>query len=215
MTPFVWSLMGEDAAEPLSHIITRKEAERKAGGGEFWWSIGSTIAKELEEVAISNGGSLPVFFSALGLQGGGGSKQQICVWNGWRSRDGKRRDHIPGHVLITSDYKPERPHYALVCHSASQVALGNHGYFDPVTCPTLSGKTRDRRQRTALLTGNAIQPHGPYPIAMRADLVSPWYVRLSDYSVLDAAELARIRQYKAGDDWPRLVNTLRQTSSSQ
>ena len=88
MTPFVWSLMGEDAAEPLSHIITRKEAERKAGGDEFWWGIGSTIAKELEEVAVSNGGSLPVFFLALGLQGGGGSKQKICVWNGWRSRDG-------------------------------------------------------------------------------------------------------------------------------
>jgi hypothetical protein len=37
---FVWSLIGQDAGQPLDKIIIRKEAERRTGG-EFWWGGGT------------------------------------------------------------------------------------------------------------------------------------------------------------------------------
>ena len=46
--PFVWSVVGEDAGETLSHIVTRKEAERRAGRGEFWWGLGTPLGEGVE-----------------------------------------------------------------------------------------------------------------------------------------------------------------------
>jgi len=78
---FVYSLMGVDAGEPLNHILIRKEAERKTGGN-WWWGLASNIAKELEEEATSNGGTLPVLFAAVAKPNDGGPSQNACVWNG-------------------------------------------------------------------------------------------------------------------------------------
>ena len=65
MTPFVWSLVGEDAGETLTHIVTRKEAERRSGRGEFWWGLGTPLGDSVESAAIVNKGTLPALFSAL------------------------------------------------------------------------------------------------------------------------------------------------------
>jgi len=202
--------MGVDAGEPLDHIFIRKEAERTIGG-EWWWGLGSTVAKELEQLAISNGGTLPPIFSALNSHKGLNPNQKICVWNGWRSRDGNRNGPIPEHVLVLSAYnpKPERREYALVCRSGLQVVLGNHGHFNPVNCLTPSGKMRDPRQRTTLLMGSNTHPDGPYVISLKAEVVNPWYVRLTDCRLLNSAELTRVRQYSPGEDWLALVKDLR------
>ena len=61
---FVFSPMGVDAGETLNHIFIRKETERKTGGN-WWWGLGSNIASELEREATSNGGTLPVLFTAV------------------------------------------------------------------------------------------------------------------------------------------------------
>jgi len=60
-----------------------------------------------------------------------------------------------------------------------------------------------------LLKGQVKHPHGPYRIAFIAQLVRPWFVRLTRPRLLTAAELARVRKYKRGDDWLGLVKSLR------
>jgi hypothetical protein len=212
MTKFVWSLMGQDAGQPLDQIIIRKEAERRTGGG-FWWGFGTSLGPRVEREAILNGGTLPALFSALSNQEQA-PNQNTYVWNGWRSvRKGRDRTYshgsIPKHALVLGG-NPDRPYYGLVCRCDTQLVRGDHGPFDPAQCLTLAkGVPPGRSQRAALLTGQIKHPHGPYRIAFIASLVEPWFVRLTNPRVLTAAELARVRQYKPGDDWLALIKSLR------
>jgi hypothetical protein len=214
--PFVWSLMGQDAGQPLCEIRTRKEAERKTGRGEFWWGVGTPLGDRVESEAISNGGTLPAVFSPLENQ-----KQALdpntYVWNGWESILTGVQGSIPKHVLLLGG-KPDpryqgqrlRPYYAQVCRCDTELVLGDHGRFDPARCLTLAnGVPPGVSQRAALLTGQVKHPHGPYRVAFIAQLVGPWFVRLTRPRLLTAAELARVRRYKSGDDWPSLVKSLR------
>lgn len=212
MTKFIWSLMGQDAGQSLDEIIIRKEAERGTGQ-TFWWGLGTGLGARVESAAISNGGTLPALFSALGNQKQT-SNQKTYVWNGWRSvRKGRYRTYshgsIPEHALVLGG-SPDRAYYGLVCRCDTELVLGDHGPFDPAQCRTVAkGVAPGRSQRAALLTGHVKHPHGPYSITFIAHLVEPWFVRLTHPKALSAAEVARVRQYKRGDDWLGLVKSLR------
>jgi hypothetical protein len=214
---FVFSPMGVDAGETLNHIFIRKETERKTGGN-WWWGLGSNIASELEREATSNGGTLPVLFTAVAGSNVGVPGQKACVWNGWQSRDGKRGGPIPDHALVISGYDPDyfsekkkKRYYALVCQSETEVARGNLGCFNPSEYRTPSGKTYYPGQRTALLIGNLVlKPHGlSNKIELKAGLVDPWYVRLTEPRELTPAQVAEVHRYRDGDDWRSLVRRLR------
>jgi hypothetical protein len=45
---FVCSVVGGDAGEDLGHIVTRKEAERSAGKGEFWWGLAASLGPNVD-----------------------------------------------------------------------------------------------------------------------------------------------------------------------
>jgi hypothetical protein len=159
-----------------------------------------------------NGGTLPALFSALGNQKPA-PNQSTYVWDGWRSvRKGRygTYDHgsIPKHVLVLGG-NPPQPYYALVCRSDTELLLSDHGPFDPAQCLTLNGRPPGPSQRAALLTGQVKHPQGPYRIAFIASLVGPWFVWLTHPRVLTASELARVRQYRPGDDWLALIKSLR------
>jgi hypothetical protein len=211
-TPFVWSLMGQDAGQTLDEIIIRKEAERRTGG-TYWWGGGTPLGPRVESEAILNGGTLRALFSALGNQKRA-ANQSTYLWDGWRSiRKGPHGTHshgrIPKHVLVLGG-NPDRPYYALVCRCDTELVLGDQGPFDPAQCLTIAnGVPPGASQRAALLRGQVNHTHGRYRIAFSAYLVAPWFVRLTQARVLTAAELARVRQYKRGDDWLGLVKSLR------
>src|SRR5262249_27588171 len=104
--PFVWSLMGQDAGQPLKEIIIRKEAERRTGG-EFWCGLGTPLGDRVESVASLNKAPLPVLFSKLGAKKTkqGSPSQNVYVWERWRSiRKGRSGTYghgsIPKHVLV-------------------------------------------------------------------------------------------------------------------
>jgi len=61
--PFVWGEVSFDAGESPEHIVVRKEAERIAGSGEFWWCVDTPLGISVEVKAEQNGGTLPVLFS--------------------------------------------------------------------------------------------------------------------------------------------------------
>jgi hypothetical protein len=213
MPPFIWSMMGEDAGEKLIHIITRKEAERRTGAGQFWWGLGTPLGDDIEKQAILNGRTLPVLFSEPKKPASIDSALQVRVWNGWCSISGKSRGDIPKHVFVTSSYNPNKPkqpaHYALVCHSDAQLSLGKCGFLDPTQCLTFRNKIKPgSSQRTALLTRQSTHALG-YGVAFEASLVTPWYVKLVRHRVLSSSEVDSIRNYKDDNDWSALVKSLR------
>ena len=115
-------------------------------------------------------------------------------------------------------------YYALVCQSKDRLALRNSGSFDLAECRTIKNQTLQFLQGAALLTTLKpsildAPPHNPGAIrrvsntvkdvALRATLTAPWYVRLAEDRVLTDDEMARLRDYKDGDDWLALVKSLR------
>jgi hypothetical protein len=204
---FVWSLMGQDAGQPLKEIIIRKDAELRTGG-DFWWGLGTPLGDRVESEAISNGGTLPALFFKAGKQKQA-LDQSTYVWNGWRSIRTGRHGVIPKHALVLGG-NPDGRYYALVCCCDTELVLSNHGPFDPAQCRTLAkGRPPGVTQRTALLKGQLKHQRGLYHIGFKAHLVEPWFVQLTDPRALTPQELAGVRQYKPGDDWLGLVKSLR------
>jgi hypothetical protein len=185
MVPFVCAVIGSDANEPLHHIIVRKEAERKAGSGEFWWGLSAPLGRDVE--ACANGVTLPALFSAsnVAAQHGG----QVRIWEEWESvLDPKKSGRIPSHVVVSSGYnaKKDPPHYALICHSNVQLTLGNLGNCDLTGCLTFKNKLKIKYiigARLLVKQHPLITPKGTPSalvrrVAFEASLVGHCYVNL-------------------------------------
>ncbi len=212
MPEFVWSAVGEDASEPLPDILIRKEAERVVGNGEFWWGL-STALGDVASVAMAAGGLLPVVFSAR-RPDTYAKDFSAQVWSGWESTGDGKSGALPKHVLITSTYDPRKEgsaHYALACRCSSQLLL--HDYvFNPAQCRRVKvGTPPAYSQRAALLKGELAHARGSYTKGFAAELVAPWYVKLTDSRLLTSNELAVIRHFEPGDDWLGLVQWLRRS----
>ena len=217
---FVWSEIGPDAGEAPKHIIVRKEAERVAGAGEFWWGLSASLGISVEVMAQRNGGTLPVLFSK---SKGTETKQisEVRIWNAWRSvLHPDQQGRIPGHVIVTSGHDPKKrqTRYALICRSAVELGLGTLGFCDLAQCHAIrGGKHRvDTLRGAQLLVKPAplISPHGSpsqsvYRIAFEATLSGHCYVHLENSRVLTDAELDSLLQFREGNEWMNLVKKLR------
>jgi hypothetical protein len=210
MTVFVWAKMQAEAGETLDRIVQRKEAEREHGSGLFWWGIGGSLATAA--VHAGSNGDLPVLFSRMlsKPKKKDAAPAAVCVWERWQTKNG-REGQIPLNVLVTGG-SLGGSHYALVCHSSVPLKLQDHGAFDPQNCRTMArGKVPGASQVTSLLRDLRPGTHesGPYRLGFRATLVDPWAVKLTEGRQLSERERDTLRQYKEGDDWMRLVSTLR------
>jgi hypothetical protein len=179
---FVWTKMGIESGEGLEDIVRRKDAERIAGGGEFWWGIGSSLGAAVRVAARSNGGKLPVLFSKMlgRAKPADQSPEMIWKWTAWEDEHG-RAHSLPSHAhVISRGAQAKEKHYALVCYSESPISLRRGGKpFDPTLCRTASGKVPGASQVTALLSGSPeVHKSGSYEISFEAALVQPWAVKL-------------------------------------
>jgi hypothetical protein len=182
MPAFVWTKMGLGSGEGLADIVRRKEAERAAGQGIFWWGVGSSLGDKVCQYAKQEGGTLPVLFSmALALaKATDTSPAAVWRWTAWEDRSG-RVHQIPPHVKVISRGANDKArHYALACQSHAPIFLDTKGRrFDPRQCLTPSGKIPGPSMVTALLLGDpAGHQQGAYHIAFRATLIEPWCVKL-------------------------------------
>lgn len=219
MTPFVWGEVNFDAGESPEHLVVRKEAERIAGGGEFWWGVDAPLGITVEVKAERNGSTLPALFSRsrkIDKQ----QSSQVRVWDTWRSLlHPRHHGRIPGHILVTSghDLGKRQTRYALTCHSDVKLTLGAIGFCDLAQCRSVKDGGRVARLRGAHLLVKhkpLVSRHGPssesvHSIAFKAILVGHGFVLLENFRVLTRAELNSILQYKTGDDWSSLVKKLR------
>jgi hypothetical protein len=218
LAPFVWCEIGPGASEPLKHTIVRKEAERIAGAGEFWWGLSSSLGIGVEVMAERNGGTLAVLFSKSKNTE---TKQisEVRIWNAWRSvLHPDQQGRIPGHIIVTSgrDPKKRQTRYALICHSPVKLALGNVGFCDLAQCRRVKGRDQVAVLRGAQLFTKQeplISPRGSFSqsvsIALEATLFGRCYVQLENSRVLTDAELDNLLQFQEGNDWLSLVKKLR------
>jgi hypothetical protein len=213
MTHFVWSKMQAAGGETLDRIIVRKEAERYAGHGEFWWGIGNSLGSAIDDAVGKTRGDLPVLFSRMlsPPKKADSSPHNVCVWDGWQTYSGKT-GKLPDHVLITGGSDPNKSYYALVCHSDHKIELSDHGKFDPSECRTALGKRPGASQVTAILMDQAPGAHrnGVYKFGFRAKLAAPWAVKLTNGRPLSIMERRLIDRFDESSDWLDLVRAIRQ-----
>jgi hypothetical protein len=186
--PFVLTKPGIEAGESLADTVARKEAERVAGKGIFWWGIGSSLGPTVCKAAQNAGGKLPLVF-VLNNRPSRPKKHdvspaQVFRWTKWQDWNGSVRD-IPAFAHVTSrGHELKSAHYALVCYSEKPITFDVKGpAFDPSLCRTALGKQPGSSQVTALVWGDLNADHkvGQHRIAFRATLISPWQAKLVSY----------------------------------
>jgi hypothetical protein len=189
MTVFVFTKPGVEAGESLAAIIARKEAERIAGQGTFWWGVGTSLGVSLQKAADDALGILPIIFLShkrpTPPKAHDANPQRVVRWTKWQDRGGLSHT-VPAFANVTSRWdQAKQAHYALVCHSEKPIKFDPNGpEFDASLCRTALDKVPGSSQVTALVQGPLdAQKHknGSYRIVFRAFLKHPWQVRLVTY----------------------------------
>lgn len=180
---FCWTRFGTEAGERIEEILERKERERRSNDGVFYWGIGNSIAPALA-AAIAHRPVIEVLFSPMRgrPRPADANPEEVVVWRSGTTLSGE--EHVlPPTVLVTSrgSLTKLRPHYALVCHRQHPLALSDEGSVEVGRLVNLlSGSAVGASQVTAIVKHRATPSRRDpvYPVAFRASLVTPYFVRL-------------------------------------
>lgn len=178
---FCWTRFGIEAGELFDAILARKERERAANDGVFYWGIGNSVAPAIAELLLHE--RLPeVLFSPIRgrPRAVDVAPANVVAWTAAETLDGACFP-LPRTVRVTS--REARAHYALVCELDTPLTLADHGtvYFGAMR-NLVSGRALGASQVTAVVRRGEHGAEGGtcYPIALRARLASPYFVRLRD-----------------------------------
>jgi hypothetical protein len=188
---FCWTRFGTEAAQSINQILVRKEEERQANHGLFLWGIGNPVGPSILELVRR--ASVPeVIFSPIksAPREEDVAPPAVVAWTAGSTICGDRYV-LPETVLVTSRFVPSQPrrsHYALVCYSEQQlrmvssdrrIALGSLRNL-------VSGRKVGASQVTAVVerTPDTAQDTSQYSVSMRARLVPPFFVKLTEHVVI-------------------------------
>jgi hypothetical protein len=177
---FCWTRFGTEAGERIDEIIRRKEIERRACGGRFFWGIGNAVGPGVGELVRQTAKPVVVFSPISGRPRPRDVTPTSVVR--WLAAETPSGDHfeLPPAVRITSR-AGSRYHYALVCACDEPLRLEERGRVDFGTLRNLrSGNPLGASQVTAVVQRVATPGGRSYPVAMTATLVAPYVVRLVD-----------------------------------
>lgn len=186
---FVWTRFGTEAGQSISNILQRKEAERVANGGVFYWGIGNAVGPSILEL-LRQSDEPEVLFSPIksNPRRDDVAPESVVAWTAAAGLDGEPY-RLPLWSLITSRFNIGRPrHYALVCKSDFSLVDG-FGTAKPTTekvaigelSNLLTGRPLGSSQVTAVVQ-RRIQntpSTAEYSVNFRAKLVSPYFIQLS------------------------------------
>lgn len=180
---FCWTRFGTEAGETIDAILARKDAERRANDGVFFWGIGNSIAPAVAEL-VRRVREPEVLFSPIKSRPRKVDVTPACVarWTAAQALSGEIFD-LPDDATVTSRWNPTRPaasHYALVCSSTEPLEIEDAGQLSFGALRNLrSGAPLGASQVTAVVHRAGIgHSGGEYPVALRAALVEPYFVRL-------------------------------------
>ncbi len=181
---FCWTRFGPEAGEPFTGILDRKERERRANGGVFFWGIGNALGPGIAEL-IRSSKNPEVLFSAIRSRPRAKDLHPSVTmrWTIAETMDGERFELPPAVVVHSGRDTPDssRPHYALVCRSDAPLTLQDLGRLRFAALRNLrSGSVLGASQVTAVvrrLEVDAVEG-AEYVVALRAQLTAPFFVRL-------------------------------------
>lgn len=213
-----WTRMQSEAGQGLEDIVARKELERRAGDGVFFWGIGNAPAVATSTYARL-GVPVSVIFSVMKgrPKAVDASPRSLLVWRKYLDMNGAERE-LPPQALITSrgetDAGDKKRHYALMCRSQAPLKLGKGVRFDPAAFRNVGGNGGPvgASQVTALI--QRVQPDGvgDYEANISAELTGSYWVRLTDPVMLDASSVESVEhavEDASPREWLRLVADLR------
>jgi hypothetical protein len=211
---FCWTKIGNESDEALPTVVLRKEWERRLGGGRFLWGIGQSLGGSAQIAAHRTGSLLALFSPAAGRARPAERKRDdALLWHAWIDASGQVRQ-LPPHAFITSratlpSGRPRQHHYALVCASPTELAVGTRLRVYPEHLRSVStGKPLGAAQRAVVVdcVARAAEQTGKsYPLALSVELESPYVVRLAQPSVLKARDLAAVNKATREGDFGRFV----------
>lgn len=190
--------MHAESGQALDLIIERKEAERHAGRGVFFWGVGSPLGNkvtsllrrvERPQVLFSVMRSWPKHIDA--------APAEVLLWTKFVDDCGVVRA-LPEHVVVVSrgsrEGKSKLTHYALVCQSSQTLQLRPCGGLNLSAFRNL-GSSNPRvgnSQVTAILERQPSIEFNKYQVDMVASLVQPYFVRLAGPVPLSIGERASL-----------------------
>lgn len=222
---FCWSRIGAEAGADLPTLVLRKEWERRLGGGRFLWGIGQSLGSSAQVAALRTGSLLALFSAAASRPRGEGGKRapkpDALVWNAWVDASGQVRQ-LPQHVFVTSSVTlpsgaPREHHYALVCVSPTELSVGSALRLHPERLRSVStGKAPSPSQGTVVV--DCIERVGEaggksHPLVFSAELEAPYFVRLTQPTLVAARELASIHEASRMGDFDTYADLTRRLRS--
>lgn len=187
---FVWTRFGTEAGQSFSDILRRKEKERTANDGVFYWGIGNAVGPSILEL-LRRAVEPEVLFSPIksAPKRDDVAPESVVAWTAAAGLDGEPH-RLPIWSLITSRFNVERPrHYALVCKS-------DFTFTDQSAFPTENVERIAIGELTNIVTGRAlgssqvtavvqrrVRPglsSAEYEVRFKARLVPPYFIQLSD-----------------------------------
>jgi hypothetical protein len=219
--------MQAESGQDIGSIIARKELERRAGDGLFFWGVGNAPSRSVGKLAAS-GEDIDVVFSLMK------SRPQlrdvapagVLAWRTYFDTYDVERP-LPPHVLVTSRLEAGSEgttvHYALMCSSLEELRLNDQGSFDPSAYRNLgdAGGPVGSSQVTALVVRTGAESSvSDYRINLRAKLAGGYWVRLARPCVLGQAARAAlaVASARAGEmdngEWIEMVSEVRSIDPS-
>ena len=192
-TLFCWTRFGTEAGEPIGSILQRKEMERLANGGVFYWGVGNSVAPGIASL-LQRVARPELLFSPIKSKPRpvDVAPQRVVRWREAITIAGDRIT-LPDTVCVTS--RQSRSHYALVCSSAEPLEFAALGRLQFSELRNLgSGQPLGSSQVTAVVArrfDSGAHRDGGYVIALRAFLVEPYFVHLAAPSIEAPIEFAR------------------------
>jgi len=217
---FCWSKMQAESGQPLEAIIRRKEAERLAGSGLFFWGVGNSLGRGRIAALLQRTPTPTVAFSIMRAppKHADIAPSEVLMWRAYLDDQGTCKP-LPAHVLVISRgrtaTREKRYHYALVCRAERPLRLDHHGKIDLGQYRNLgsSKPTIGYSQVTAVLERHsALQSRQEYDVHLVASLTEPYFVRLADARPLTSRERDAVAHASSGCttmEWINFVSELR------
>jgi hypothetical protein len=213
--------MGTEAGEPLSFILHRKEIERQACGGLFFWGVGNPMGAGLMELKARVSEPMVLFSEMLCKPAArDAAPSGLLLWLSYMNDKNEEAD-LPIGSLITSrrttaSGRPKSVHYALVCASDRPLCSEPVGQLHARNLVNIvSGRPVGSTQVTAAVQHS--HQYGTkgakYTINFAAQLRGPGQVRLVRFVELERNDLVESREAADRGDvrvWQESVRKLKQ-----
>jgi hypothetical protein len=189
---FCWTKYGSEAGEGAAAILARKETERNANRGVFLWGIGNAVGPSIAELVRESPTPRVVFTPMLSRAAPHDvAPQTVARWFRGTGLDGSDYE-VPEHSVVTSRLTETRSvHYALVCRTNERLIREPDPFPTAFSasdvCNLRSGSNVGASQVTSVVRRIACAVTtklAPYRVAFAADLVEPYFVRLTEGAVL-------------------------------